>query len=493
MLYRLIILNGERRGERITATQAPMTIGRGEACEIRFSDPEIAMAHAELTHRSEGLHIRDLDSMNRLLVNNREMREAHLKHGDVVEVGHTRFLVQAYVQAEVQGDEAGTARRKPWLIAAAVVAAVAAAGALLSRCAPSTPPARAPTSEGSRPAHVVSVNVTPAPVTPAVAPAVTPAPTSAPVAAEAPTPATETPRRKKAARPTEAPAAPELKDAAEVMGTPDTNATPAVIAAAEKELAEAAQALLQSKVNEMLDEARGVAASNGPAAAEPLLASIEKISPSTVEASLLRAQVLEDQGKLEPALALWNDLRQRSQDTATVARAEAARQRLERARNELVFPFVGRIKIVETSLNKFPETGQYSEMRLLTIRLVATEFQKEIDTAAVQVEVRFYDRDPATGNIEPTRAQVPAAPLTLTGSWRATEERGVQASYVVPTGDATARRDRQYHGFVVRVRYYGALQDERLQPKDLPGDVELAVPDNAPSTNAAPASPPPVT
>ena len=102
MIYRLIILSGDRRGEQITLTREPMIIGRAATCEIRLSDPEIALSHAEIAHPDDGIFIRDLGSMNRLLINNREVHEAHLKHGDVVEVGHTRFLIQAYVQAEVE-------------------------------------------------------------------------------------------------------------------------------------------------------------------------------------------------------------------------------------------------------------------------------------------------------------------------------------------------------------------------------------------------------
>ncbi|MEI7879827.1 MAG: FHA domain-containing protein, partial [bacterium] len=103
MIYRLIILSGDRRGEQITLSQDPMTIGRDKSCDICLNDPEIALSHAEITHTTEGLFIRDLGSMNRLIINHREVHEAHPKHGDVVEVGNTRLLIQAYVQAEVQG------------------------------------------------------------------------------------------------------------------------------------------------------------------------------------------------------------------------------------------------------------------------------------------------------------------------------------------------------------------------------------------------------
>jgi hypothetical protein len=503
MLYRLIILNGDRRSERITITQAPMTIGRGEACEIRFNDPEIALAHAQISHTPEGLFIRDLDSMNRLLLNNREVREAHPKHGDVVEVGHTRFLVQAYVQAEVQGNEADSPNRKPWFIAASALLAIVILVAIIRACTrtPAVLPSRLSintrVASGVKSASAVpnvTVVVQPAPAAPvpAAAGTSTPARTSQGQPAKPPknsppkAPPEETnPGQPLVSPPVDTPPAttPEMAEATVLMANRDTNATTDVIAAAQQELQDAAKALLQSKVNDMLDEARTLAASNGPAAAESLLASIERISPDTLEASVMRAELLENQGKLDPALALWNDIQRRGSNTAYAARAEAKALQLERARTELVFPFVGRIKIVDASLSKFPETDQYQEMRLLNIRLVATEFQKQIDSGAVRIETRFYDRDPETDKIELTHASVPSSTLTVSGAWRATEERTVQSSYVVPAGDHPVKRTRFYHGFIVRVYYYGALQDERVQPRDLPADVELAVPVSVPATN----------
>lgn len=103
MIFRLIYLNGAHKGERITITREPMTIGRNPSCAIHLpDDPEIAEQHCTITHgESDELAIRDDGSMSRILLNSHEVKDAKLKHGDTIEVGRTRFLVQAFIQAEV--------------------------------------------------------------------------------------------------------------------------------------------------------------------------------------------------------------------------------------------------------------------------------------------------------------------------------------------------------------------------------------------------------
>jgi hypothetical protein len=125
MIYRLIFLTGSRQGQKITVEKSPMTFGHAPACSVVLADDEIAAEHAVVEHKTEGLHIRDLGSMNRILVNGREIREAWLRHGDEVEIGRTHFLVQAVVPAEVAAADEWDARRRKRLRAAGWAAAVA--------------------------------------------------------------------------------------------------------------------------------------------------------------------------------------------------------------------------------------------------------------------------------------------------------------------------------------------------------------------------------
>jgi len=108
MMYRLIFLTGSLKGQRVTVTDEPMTIGRDPACSICLPDSEVASKHAVLEHKSlTGLHISDLGSMNKMLINNREAKESKLKHGDIVEIGRNRFLVQATVETDLTKKAAG--------------------------------------------------------------------------------------------------------------------------------------------------------------------------------------------------------------------------------------------------------------------------------------------------------------------------------------------------------------------------------------------------
>ena len=103
MLYRLHILTGPCRGQQITVEPAPMIVGQGADCNLVIPDPEMALQHAVFEHRWDGLFVHELGAMGRVLVNRREMHEAKLKHGDLVELGRTRLLIQAVVQADAPG------------------------------------------------------------------------------------------------------------------------------------------------------------------------------------------------------------------------------------------------------------------------------------------------------------------------------------------------------------------------------------------------------
>ncbi|MBP7829458.1 MAG: FHA domain-containing protein [Kiritimatiellae bacterium] len=113
MLYRLIVLSGPLKGRRLTVERAPTTVGRDPACAIHLDDEEVALRHAVFEHNDSGLVVRDLGTMNRVLVNKREVREAHLRHGDEIEIGRTRFLVQALLQTEVETTAAEDGEEEP--------------------------------------------------------------------------------------------------------------------------------------------------------------------------------------------------------------------------------------------------------------------------------------------------------------------------------------------------------------------------------------------
>ncbi len=470
MIYRLIILNGDRRNEHITITPTPMTIGRAATCEIRLNDPEIAMNHAEIVHKPDGLHIRDLGSMNRLLINHKEVRDTYPNHGDVLEIGHTRALIQAYVQAEVQGEEdedEKAERRKSWLIASGLIIFVVGLLFFIPRCERHITAPRVyegtteasdfyleETKSKSKRASAQS-RKTAQPATPEPAVATTPA--KQPSAAVPPPPKTETapvqtdpvlsnsvpvnipgtntpppapPETAPQPKPAPAPAAPQTpppqQHADKPHRTPKPNPSSELILAAQKELEEATRALHGNKP----------AAPPAPTTSPPAAPQRTPLTP--------------------PAASTTPPAPANATPTDPTAKPPAP------------LPSGSVIKIINTDMIKFPETDKFQEMRLLTIHLAAKEAERELNPDAVRVEVVFAEKNPTTGQINPALPGGTPADLTVQGKWPGTEQKTVVASYIVPVSPTTTNYLSQYHGYIIRVYYQGALQDELSQPKDLP-------------------------
>lgn len=510
MIYRLIILNGARRGERVTLDPEPMVIGRAQGSAIQFNDPEIALSHAEIFHHAGGLSIRDLGSMNRLLINNREVHEAQLKHGDVVEVGHTRFLVQAYVQAEIQNGSSDEERpparigRILGLVGLLMLAALIIFG--ITRCNQRisgrsrivTPPAATLRPVFARPAP----RLPPLPSEPAETPA--------PPRASAPPPATTTQAVPSVTLPLPkvdvAPASTTVTEAAPPpvghdspapsREEPRPTASNDLMAKAQLELEEAAAVLTRPPPTNLPPATLPQPPSAPPAAATPAPTAppvtvspvMEKPvappppprtpTPDPMLTIAERAGTLERQGKRDPALLLWRDINLRAVDPDLIARARSRMEALTLAERTATPPFAGHVRILDTDISKFPESSQFHEMRMLNIRLAATEMRKELDPESVRVDVLFYERNPANGQLVPAIARSPAGPLVIQGPWRSLEQKTIAASYVVPVSGVPRDQQPRYAGFAVRVYYYGALQDESLQPRDIPRVTATRAPGN---------------
>ncbi len=100
MLYRLAFLTGPFKGKRMSVQQASVTIGRAPECPILIPDDEISWTHAVIEQKEDGIHVRDLGSMNGVMVNNQLVRDALLKNGDVIEIGKSSFQFKAGGQDE---------------------------------------------------------------------------------------------------------------------------------------------------------------------------------------------------------------------------------------------------------------------------------------------------------------------------------------------------------------------------------------------------------
>ena len=95
MMFKLIILSGSRKGQRVALENAAVTLGRDETCSIALEDAEVAGQHAVVEPEGAGFGIRDLGSSGGTRVNEEMVQKAKLKHGDVIQIGQSRFFVEA--------------------------------------------------------------------------------------------------------------------------------------------------------------------------------------------------------------------------------------------------------------------------------------------------------------------------------------------------------------------------------------------------------------
>ena len=504
MIYRLIILTGDRRGEHITVTEEPMTIGCGSACDVRITDSEMAQTHAEIAHKPGGPTIHDLGSMNRILVNNHEVRQAVLKHGDILELGRTRFLVQVYVQAEVAAgddDGEGERRRNGWLVAAgtAVVLLILLVALIYhryhagaNRVVPVVTPVPrikvVPPTQTNRIAGTASLPVLPVSssnVMLSVNKPVAPASNSIPRPARAgvePVTGLATVRVASASNA----AVPAVTiSVAKAVGPPPGLIEGVDRAAQDAELTQAATALAESKARALLAQVKDRVAEGDLDEAERLLTEVFWFQPSYPPALEQRARLLERRGRLSEARQQWAALAAATNtDMATLAVGEVRRIDAARAASRPATP-IKRVRIDSTDLSKFPATDAFREMRLLTVRL-APVADALPDAGEVKVEFVFYERDAATGAITPAPDRGPRAAIVADGVWHEGEAKVVAASYTIPASAAT-NTPVAFYGYLVRVVHHGVLQDVAAQPRDLLPSQAPASPVMAPR---APASSP---
>jgi len=130
------------------------------------------------------------------------------------------------------------------------------------------------------------------------------------------------------------------------------------------------------------------------------------------------------------------------------------------------------IRIGSTSRIQFPADDKYEEIRLVSIKLQSRKSAGPLDASKVKVNVRFFDRNPTSDRIHPSRALSSKAGLKIEGDWSSQEVREPNTMYMVKKGARVANQRitgerRQFYGYVVQVYYDGILQDEAAFPSSL--------------------------
>lgn len=86
--FHLLVVDGDRPGERFSISKPEVTIGR-KGADILLSDPESSRRHCALSVYGDAVLLQDLDSANGTLVNDRVVKACLLKNGDLLQIGGT--------------------------------------------------------------------------------------------------------------------------------------------------------------------------------------------------------------------------------------------------------------------------------------------------------------------------------------------------------------------------------------------------------------------
>ncbi len=97
----LVVLQGQRLGQRIDLGEQPLIIGRSPEAEFQVLERSVSREHCRIWQEPAGYRIKDLDSTNKTFLNDQPIIEAELKDGDHIAVGSCvlKFMDRSSVEA----------------------------------------------------------------------------------------------------------------------------------------------------------------------------------------------------------------------------------------------------------------------------------------------------------------------------------------------------------------------------------------------------------
>jgi hypothetical protein len=476
MIYRLIVLTGPLKGQRITVDPEPMVIGRQESCDIQLPDNEVALNHARLEHRGTELFIRDLGSMNKVILNKREVQETRLKHGDILELGRTRLLVQAIVQAEVCDKPAPLclARRFRKSRVALATAALLAIGLGITLW---------PSGETAAPDEP-ALAATPIPEIPTTTP-VEPVSALAPQDTPAQEPDAATSLSVEEPEPVYGVAPPastppidnELRQIREDLSfiqqhlqNLNTSTQPLTADAPSDLPATPEKTAPIDDLESTMIAVRDAMTAGELSQADLMLEHVQLEYPDYLPAYELRAELFESWGLPGKAREQWTAILQRTTESELYRKAVVERIRLGRSDSQRQISAHDAVRIESIEQIRFQETPEYDEMRMVKILLSYDRSLGPIDPEGVRLLVYFFEQDPDTYRIELSKLQPYIESKLTERQMEGGDQFRLTVSYVVPKGyyqrEPGANRHR-YFGFIARLHYFDRLVDEQARPPKL--------------------------
>ena len=96
-------------GVRIELKQPDMLIGRHSLADVRLPLPDVSRRHCRFLFAQGIWQIIDLNSLNGVLLNGETIRQATVRHGDLIRIGGFTFAIELNEATEAE-DSAGLIR-----------------------------------------------------------------------------------------------------------------------------------------------------------------------------------------------------------------------------------------------------------------------------------------------------------------------------------------------------------------------------------------------
>jgi hypothetical protein len=85
----LVVIHGDRLGQRVDIGDKPAVIGRASDCALQFDHRSVSRHHCRIWREEGSYHVRDLGSTNHTYVNDRAVAQSELRDGEHIAVGET--------------------------------------------------------------------------------------------------------------------------------------------------------------------------------------------------------------------------------------------------------------------------------------------------------------------------------------------------------------------------------------------------------------------
>ncbi|WP_122820547.1 FHA domain-containing protein [Varibaculum vaginae] len=88
----LVVVRGPNLGARFLLNAEKVSVGRKPNCDIFLDDVTVSRKHAVFVRDDTGYVMRDAGSLNGTYINRERVDSAHLKTGDIVQIGKYRMV-----------------------------------------------------------------------------------------------------------------------------------------------------------------------------------------------------------------------------------------------------------------------------------------------------------------------------------------------------------------------------------------------------------------